>query len=604
MDYQFMPTQPNSPLLPKNLHILLVEDDEDDYFLTKSILDEISNISFTIDWIPDFNQAHESFLTNKYDLLIFDYRLGANSGIELIKLANQASLRTPIIFLTGQGNHDVDIEAMQAGAADYLIKSELTATSLERTIRYTISQKQAQDQIFFMAYYDVLTKLPNRRLFNDRLDQALLHAQRYHRVLAVLFLDLDDFKTTNDSLGHSMGDELLCAVAKRLLSCVRQSDSVSRHFDPHESTTMGRLGGDEFCILLDELRGVDEAITVAERIIAMLEKPLTIGEREIITTVSVGIAIYPDSGNDRETLLKNADAAMYAAKVKGKNTFAVFEQSMTSNTLLRLTIDVGLRKALDRDEFLLHYQPIINLSNGAIYGFEALVRWQHPQRGLIPPGSFIPIAEESGMIVPIGNWVLEHACKDLLDWHHRGATWAKMFINISYRQCVRRLDDFVANILKHFDLGSDCLTLEITESLMTRLDPSLINIFHNIHNLGVALAIDDFGSGYFSYRSLLKLPLSIIKIDRSLICDIDTNQNLTAIVQAVILMAHTLKFAVIGEGVETIEQLKILQQLKCDYAQGFLFAKPGPNEQTIKLIEHENTKNAIGPLIFNQIKCE
>ena len=415
----------------------------------------------------------------------------------------------------------------------------------------------------YLARHDSLTDLPNRILLNDRLTQAIALASRHQQKLALLFLDVDRFKHINDSLGHAVGDRLLQSVAQRLIACVRTSDTVSRQ------------GGDEFVVLLPEMKHAKSAAVIAEKIMATLATPHSIDEHELHVTVSIGIVIYPDDGKDPETLMKNADFAMYHAKDAGRNNCQFFKPEMNVRAAERQSLENGLRHALERQEFVLHYQPKINLETGVIIGVEALIRWRHPDRGLVPPAQFIPVAEECGFIVAIGRWVLREACRQACIWQERGVPALRIAINISAIEL--RAKDFVAavrDILAETGLESGCLELELTETFLMEDSKSTVTVLNDLKGLGVHLALDDFGTGYSSLSYVKRFPIDTLKIDQSFVRDLVTDADDASIVSAVISMGKSLHMRVVAEGVETRAQLEFLQKHDCPVGQGYLFSPP------------------------------
>lgn len=423
-------------------------------------------------------------------------------------------------------------------------------------------RKLAEDKIQFLAYFDSLTHLPNRALVHDRLSRAVAVAKRERQKLGVLHLDIDSFKVINDCLGHSRGDELLQSIAHRLQACAREEDTVAR------------LGGDEFLVALGPINSAADAALVAERIANELKPAFNLNGNSLNVTCSIGISIYPDHGNDVETLIKNADAAMYASKSRGRNTFSFFSEQMTAQAVERLQLDNTMRGALDRQEFYLVFQPEFNLQTGNVSCWEALIRWKHPELGLVPPDKFIPIAEANGMIVPIGEWVLRTACNHARSWHQIGSK-VPVAVNVSAVQ-FRQIGfcDLVRKVLKETGLDPEHLELEITESLLLATEDMRFEVLSQLKALGVRLAIDDFGTGYSSLSYLKQLPVSKLKIDRSFIHDMHRNGNEEAITAAIIQMARCLNLTVTAEGVENERQLQFLREQRCDDVQGFLFSKP------------------------------
>jgi len=424
------------------------------------------------------------------------------------------------------------------------------------------------------AQHDFLTGLPNRVLLNDRVNQAIVLAPRHSNKVAVLFLDLDGFKHINDSLGHPIGDKLLQSVAKRLIDCVRGSDTVSRQ------------GGDEFVVLLSEVDEAENAAVSAARILQAVAEAHSVDQHDLHVTASIGVSVYPDDGLDAETLVKNADTAMYQAKENGRHSYQFFKPAMNVRAVERQSIEENLRRALERQEFALHYQPKVNLRTGRISGAEALIRWTHPTRGPISPAQFIPVAEDCGLILPIGQWVLREACKQARAWLDDGLPFAAMAVNISSMEF--RDDNFLEGVfktLRETGLDPSSLELELTESVLMKRAESAASVLKTLRASGVQIAVDDFGTGYSSLSYLRKFPIDALKIDQSFVRQITSTPDDTTIVTAVISMGRSLKLRVVAEGVETPEELTFLQTQLCDEAQGFYFSRPVLPQQFARLLK-------------------
>jgi diguanylate cyclase (GGDEF)-like protein/PAS domain S-box-containing protein len=434
----------------------------------------------------------------------------------------------------------------------------------------------------YLAQHDSLTDLPNRALLNDRLTEAISLAHRHQRQLAVLFLDVDRFKHINDSLGHMIGDRLLQSIAQRLLGCVRASDTVSRQ------------GGDEFVILLSEVTHAEDATVCADKILAVVRSPHRIDQHDLHVTASIGIVTYPDDGTDVDTLMKHADFAMYHAKENGRDNRQFFKRDLNIRALERQSLENGLRHALEREEFMLHYQPKLNLGTGAIVGVEALIRWHHPELGLVPPTDFIPIAEESGLIVPIGRWVLAEVCHQAQAWQDIGLAPIRVGINISAVE-LRANDfvEFVGRILAATGLESRFLELELTETFLMQDSTSTSAVLHALKQIGLHLALDDFGTGYSSLNHLKRFPIDTLKIDRSFIHGIMTNSDDASIVGAVISMGRHLRMRVVAEGVETRDQLVFLQDHECPFGQGYYFSHPVAARECTELLRRGIAVNTL-----------
>jgi diguanylate cyclase (GGDEF)-like protein/PAS domain S-box-containing protein len=447
------------------------------------------------------------------------------------------------------------------------------------TGRDITEQKRVEEQIRHMAQHDALTGLPNRMLLHDRIGQAIAQAERNRGVLALLFIDLDRFKTVNDSLGHPVGDRLLKTVAERLAACTRGSDTIAR------------IGGDEFVVLLSGLDQPEDARYVAQKVLDALSEPVTVTGHELKVTPSIGICAYPHDGEDVETLMRNADTAMYHAKQMGRNNYQFFTQAMNDAAQERLLLENDLRHAVQRAEFLVHFQPMLNVKTGAILGLEALVRWRHPVRGLVPPSEFIPAAEETGLIGPIGEWVLTRACTQVRAWHNAGYPQLHVSVNCSAQQFQREgFVETVRRILRETGLPPRCLELEITESVIIQHSQEVMGRFEALEDMGVRISIDDFGTGYSSLSYLKRIAVSQLKIDQSFVRDIHSDPDDAAIVSAIIAIAHSLGLEVVAEGVETAEQLSFLRSLGCDAAQGYYFSKPLPPEEFAQLLADWNPR--------------
>ncbi len=435
-------------------------------------------------------------------------------------------------------------------------------------------RKRSEERIRSLAYFDVLTGLPNRRLFNDRLDVAISAARRHRQRLAVMFLDLDLFKRINDTLGHGVGDSVLVEMSERLKSCVRDCDTVAR------------MGGDEFTIMQSEISGEEDAARLARRVIDSIRMPFHIDGRELYLTTSIGISIFPDDGEESEILIKNADIAMYRAKDLGRNSYQLYTSSMNAKSFERLVMESALRKALERNEFLLNYQVKVDLLTGQIAGAEALLRWMHPDLGLVSPADFIPLAEDTGLIVGIGDWVIEAACAQNKAWQERGLGFIRLAVNISPRQF--RQPDLVSRVRSHLlkhRLEPKYLEIEVTESVLMEHMDLAATMLEELRQIGVHVSIDDFGTGYSSLSYLKRIPIDALKIDASFMHEITVASGDAEIVSAIIALAHNLKLKVVAEGVETEEQVNFLRGKGCDEIQGYLVSRPLSAENFESLFE-------------------
>lgn len=507
--------------------------------------------------------ALESIELKVPDLLLLDLGNPDIEGFEICR-ALKMSARTAgisIVFVSAEDDSRSKVCAFESGCADYITKPYALDEFLAR-IQFHLKQKRERDLLGFRAGHDPLTGLPNRNLLIDRLQQAVSYAERYERQVAVAYIDLDKFKSFNDSLGHGAGDQMLVEVARRLLGCVRESDTVAR------------LGGDEFVVVLYDQANEDVTLHAMQRILQSIAEPILVDGVEIRTTCSIGFSFYPQDGRDVESLLKNADAAMYRAKELGRNNFQFFTNDLTARINERVALEQRLRGALERDEFVLHYQPRIDLRSGKVVGVEALVRWNHPALGTLPPMRFIPLAEEIGLMNQIGQWVMRSACRQQKEWQQENVAVLPMAINISSAEFMQ--EDFagmVTSVLRETDISPSCLELEISETLSMQDPQSTIRVLRELRKLGVRLVVDDFGTGYTNLNFLKQFPLDNIKLHQSFVSGIERNPEDLAISDAVISMAHSLRLRVTAEGVESGSQLALLADRGCDEMQGHYFSE-------------------------------
>ena len=687
---------------------LLIEDNPGDARLLREMFNEQGSRNTELTIVRSMAEAERHLSAHAVDIILLDLGLPDAQGVAAVRRAHAAAPRTPLVVLTGLDDESLAAQALQEGAQDYIVKSQIdtygTTRGLLRSLRYAVGRKTLEDALFeekeraqvtlnsigdavactdaagkltflnlvaekltgwtwqeaaglpmpevfrildttnrevipnpmdravrgdqtvhlpansilvrrdgfeipiedsvapihdgegraagavivfrdvsvaramalqmtHSAEHDFLTGLPNRMLLNDRISQAIVLASRHNRHVAVLFLDLDGFKHINDSLGHPVGDKLLQSIATRLVDCVRASDTVSRQ------------GGDEFVVLLSEVELSEDAAITARRMLHAVSQPHSIDQHDLHVTTSIGVSVYPEDGLDAETLIKNADTAMYQAKESGRQSFQFFKPAMNARAVERQSIEEGLRRALERQEFVLYYQPKVDLMSGAINGAEALIRWIHPTRGLIPPMDFIPIAEDCGLILSIGAWALREACAQSRAWTKAGLPTVTMAVNVSAiefrdKNFLNRLFE----VINETGLDPRLLELELTESVLMKHAASTAVILQSLREAGIRLAIDDFGTGYSSLSYLRKFPVDAVKIDQTFIRQISADDD-TTIVKAVIGMARGLKLRVIAEGVETPEELAFLRAYRCDEAQGYYFSRPVPARQFAMMLK-------------------
>ncbi|MEE8056579.1 MAG: EAL domain-containing protein [Pseudomonadales bacterium] len=551
-------------LLGRRINFLLVEDDEDDYVILSELCEEAFGSQCYLKWISSYDAAVIEIERNEYDLFLIDNRLGAHLGLELINcVINHYHCPPPVILLTGVDSHETDISAMRAGAADYLIKQGLTAQELERSVRYAIQHKKDQDRLTRLAHYDSLTGLANRSLFHNKLEGSINHAGRTGKLVALFLLDLDRFKDINDTLGHPAGDELLLKVSARIRQSMRETDTVAR------------LGGDEFAVVATHLDNISDVGKLAKNLMATFSKTFILHNQPVPVRISMGVAIYPhDSGNVDE-LFKQGDLALYDAKEHGRDTFSFFNKGLDLAIRKRQYLQAEMATGIINGDFVLHYQPIVNVNNREVVSAEVLIRWKHPDKGLIPPDEFIPIAESSGFIVPLGDWVICEVCRQKQQWHKEGIADFPLAINLAASQFYSdKLLQLLNHCITECRLKPSDIVLEITENtLMKNTDDVSLRI-KKLHEKGFSFSLDDFGTGYSSLAYLKRFPVDKIKIDRSMVDGIPDNTENSVICQAVISIGQAFGLKVIAEGVETHSQLQYLQSIGCHQAQGYFISRP------------------------------
>jgi diguanylate cyclase (GGDEF)-like protein len=577
-----------SPIFPKMLPLL--EDNSGDANAISNKVDERESISMQLTQVESVTNVEIPLAKQAVDVIPLDLKSGGAQRSETIGGVHAASPGVPLVGLAGL--HDESLmHASRTSAQDYVIPSQVDGRGPLCAVRYFIGRKIMEiaaafatgRRIVCCSERDFLTSLPNRMLLSDRIGRAIALAERHERKVAVLVLDLDGFKYINDALGHPVGDRLLQSVARRLKACMRNSDSVSRQ------------GGDEFVVLLLDLQQTQDAIVAARRILEAVAQSHSIDLYDLHVTASAGVSIYPDDGLDADTLIKNADTAMYQAKGSGRRRVQRFKPAMNVRAVERQFLEEGLRRALERREFALHYQPKVNLMSGTITGAEALLRWTHPTRGSITPAQFIPVAEDSGLILPIGTWVLREACRQARAWVDAGLPLRTMSVNVSAMQFRDKnfLEGLFA-ILTDTGLDPSAFELELTETVLMKHAVSTAAILQALRKRGVQIAVDDFGTGYSSLSYLQKLPIDAVKIDQSFVRQISTAGDDTTIVKAIIGMTRGLKLRVIAEGVETSEEAAFLRAYRCEEAQGYYFSRPIPSQQFAELLKNGIQESAIG----------
>ncbi|MCC6611406.1 MAG: EAL domain-containing protein [Burkholderiales bacterium] len=528
-------------------------------------------------------EAIDLIAQHRPDVVLLDTVMPQMSGFEILKRMrnDDAQRHVPVIFLTPSTDSNTKLKALELGATDFLAKP-VDSSELALRLRNTLSAKAYRDRL---ANYDAVTGLPNRRCLMDRIERALRDTAHAGAMGAVMQLNLDRFKQVNEALGLNIGDSVLKAVAMRLELALRGSATAILDASGPVQPVLARLGGDEFTVLVAGIGKVENATPIAQSLVNAIAGPFRAAGEEVYLTASVGVAVFPDDGMEAGTLINNAGVAMRQAKEQGGNEFKFYSREQNAKSLHWLSLEGELRRALDRDELRLFYQPKVRVANGRGSGAEALVRWQHPERGLLGPGEFIPMAEETGLVVPLGEWVLRTACTQSADWIRAGLLVPRISVNVAAPQFrTQRFPQTVSAALEDADLDPRYLCLELTESAMMEDATRSIRALQELKEIGTRLSIDDFGTGYSSLSYLKRFPLNELKIDRSFVMAVDTDADNAAIVIAIIAMARGLGLAVCAEGVETRSQLALLKRHDCDECQGFLFSKPLPTEAFAKLL--------------------
>jgi diguanylate cyclase (GGDEF)-like protein len=568
-------------------NVLIIDDDEQ----IRDLLVDILGNSCSCRSVASTEEALIKLSEEVFDLVISDLDMQGMRGIELIPKVHLLSPGTVVVVIRGHQDIETAIEAMRVGAFDYITKPldiRHVNAAVQRALDYRSLIREKEQyreqleqlleertaQVDFLAYYDTITQLPNRALFEDRLAQAIAMAKSSGQTLGVLFISLDQFKKVNDTLGHGPGDSLLREFAERLKSCVAQTDTIAR------------FGSDEFALLRTQIEGADDVIETIGSLSQVLKFGFELNGQELFATASVGISLFPVDGDDGQTLLKNAGAALYKAKRSGGANYQFYTTDIHDRASRRLSLETTLGRALQNQEFLLHYQPKVSVDSLEITGVEALIRWHHPQLGLISPSEFIPLAEDTGLIIPIGQWVLKEACLQNKRWQNQGFARIRMAVNISARQLHdQAFADTVIRVLKETNLEPEYLELELTESSLMQNAELAANVLSRLKSMGIYCSIDDFGTGFSSLASLKRLPINALKIDKSFVSEAPSEPDDAALVLAIVTLAHNLRLKVIAEGVETEEQLRLLHLLRCDEIQGALFSKPLPADAVVTLLD-------------------
>jgi diguanylate cyclase (GGDEF)-like protein len=546
------------------IRIALIEDSPEYALLVRHLMVEELGDSVLVDHRGSISDAKAALVEEDLGCILLDLSLPDATGLEGLKAVRARAPQVPIVVLSGEDNEDVAVQAVHEGAQDYLVKRHADGHLLVRAIRYAVERKRAQLELAHQATHDSLTGLPNRTLFLERLGLTLARVERRTRACAVLFLDLDRFQAVNDSLGHDVGDRLLVETGDRLRGLVRPSDTVAR------------FGGDEFMVLCDDVASEADAVAVAERIAARLAEPFEIDGHDLEVGASIGIAVAANRARPPEAVVRDADQAMYVAKRRGSR-LELFDPSERVVAVARRGLGGELRRALEMEELRLFYQPEIDLRGGGVVAVEALLRWQHPDRGLLSPSEFIPFAEQNGLIAPVGEWVLARSCHQLARWREDGVCGRGLSANVNLSACQLLDDDLpdtVCRVLEETGLEPSALCLELTETAFVGDLETSVAALDALHRLGVSLSLDDFGTGYSSLSVLDRYPLDKLKIDRSFVARLESGERARRLFAAVVGMAQALGLRSVAEGVETREQLDMIAAMGCDSAQGFFLSRP------------------------------
>ncbi len=562
---------------PGEIGVLLVEDNPGDARLVEILLGEVAATSFEITQVGSLEGALGCLDEPGFDVVLLDLSLPDSNGLGTVERARERASSIPIVVLSGRDDEETALRSLESGAEDYLVKGQGDGEVIARSIRYAVQRKRAEQRLAYLEQYDSLTGLANRTLFQDRLAQAVARADRDGNLAVLVFLNLDRFKSVNSEFGHRYGDTVLKKVAKRLENSVREGD------------TLARMGGDEFSIIVEGVSDAQDVLPIVQRILDTFAQPFVVDGGEISLNASLGIAVRPPSEGHR--LLQEAEFAMSRAKERGRNTYEFYTEEMNVQAFERLALERSLHRALEREEFSLHYQPQVDLKHGGIVGAEALLRWQHPEMGLVSPVRFIPVLEETGLIFEVGEWVIHTACNQVKRLEAAGLGPLRIAANISARQFEQdSLSQTISQCFSDFGLPPGCLVLELTEStIMEDPEKSRVMLERLKSEQTIGISIDDFGTGYSSLSYLKLFPLDVLKVDKSFVQDVPYEENDSAIVSTIIGLAHALDLEVIAEGVETREQLDFLRERGCDQAQGYYFSPPVTADEFAGLLKSEKS---------------
>ena len=550
---------------PSSVNILIIEDNEGDAFLIQSMLEKGSSLTFSVLHVPTLEHAEPEYKNKAFNVLLLDLNLPGTTGMEAIEKVRRDLPGMPLIVMTGLDDEGKALGAIQRGAQDYIVKGRYENNILPRAIRYAIERKEFENKVIELAHFDHITGLINRNMFMEELEGAIIRSKQDDSDLAVLLLSLRRFRDVTATLGPDAGDTLLKEVGGQLKSCLPHKDRIAR------------LEGDEFAILVTgRLASPESLVELSAQLLEAIEQPFEIEGEQVQIGGSIGIATYPACGEDRKELISHAETALHRARQSSSNVFQFYTEKLNEELSGRITLEKELRQAIWEKQLVTHYQPIVDLKTGLPYGIETLVRWQHPEKGMIPPNVFIPLAEKSDLIMSISKQIMQMACEDFRDWKDSLEYVALNFSTRDFQQ--KDFSQHLKAMCKQLDMNPKQLALEVTEGALMEDPKQAIQTLHECRRMGTSIFIDDFGTGYSSLSYLSKLPLDILKIDRSFVADMLTNGHNLIIVTATINLAHALGFKVVAEGVETKEQSDLLRMIGCDKAQGYYFAKPMPRD--------------------------
>ncbi len=556
----------------------MVNENRDACLPVASMLGKFKGIECDLTWCEDLSLALEAMFAPVHDVVLLDFATSPEEARSLLDAAALHHCKTPIICLAPDNDSQLAMQAVKQGASDLLTMKNLDAAQLERAIRYAIDRRVAQRELTKLAHYDVLTGIPNRSLFSDRLDRALQRSSRGDKPFALFFVDLDGFKSINDNYGHEVGDQVVIEIARRLSECIRRTDTVAR------------IGGDEFTVLVEKVGSINDAVVSAEKIIDVVTQPLEVKEQVVWVGCSIGIAVYPDAGQDAATLMRHADAAMYEAKARSGSNYRFYSEQMNREADAQSRLEHSLHKAIQEDQLCLHYQPRISLRTGKVVGAEALLRWQHPERGMLYPEAFLSVASQSDLLSLLGSWALDRLCADMQKLDEKHVAPIKFSLNIGLRQF--RDNDFVyvvESILSKYHINPERIDFELSESeVASRLD-EIADSMRLLHAKGIQFSLDDFGKSLTALSHINALPFTSLKMSQETTARVHLDEAAASVAKAIIQLGHNFGMQIIAKGVELESQREFLASKRCDQLQGFIYSPPLPFDDFFDFMRKEGT---------------